>query len=119
MLPASRNLIVPQGATFAPPTMILRYTATKAPFDLSGYTGYLHIMEHWWSGTLLAPQLTTENGGVTLGGAAGTIVLLLTAVQTAAITWKNGVYVLRLVSGSTIKPILRGNITLNQWKPTS
>lgn len=52
--------------------------------DLTGYTAKMHIRENWASATLLQ-DMTTENGGITLGGAAGTIVLFISDTDTAAL----------------------------------
>ena len=46
--------------------------------------------------------LTTENGGITLGGAAGTINILATAAATSAITATGGVYDLEIVAADTV-----------------
>jgi hypothetical protein len=59
--------------------------------------------------------LTTENGGITLGGAAGTITLSATAIVTAALTAPfSGVYDLELVSGGgVVTRLLEGVATVS------
>ena len=37
-------------------------------------------------------ELTTENGGISMGGPSGEITFYMDAVQTAAIQWTSGVY---------------------------
>jgi hypothetical protein len=50
---------------------------------------------------------------LTLGGAAGTIVITLTATQTAALTAGNYVYDLELVSGAgVVTRLVQGNVTV-------
>ena len=46
--------------------------------------------------------LTTENGGITLGGAAGTISWLASAAATSALQAKQGVYDLEMIAPDTI-----------------
>jgi hypothetical protein len=42
-------------------------------------------------------ELTTANGGITLGGAAGTIDLFISATDTAGFAWESGVYDIELI----------------------
>lgn len=85
-----------------------------APINLTGYTARMQIRSSVESETVLV-NLTTENGGITLGGTGGTVQLLITAVATAAITWTSGVYDLELVSGSGIVTrLVSGRINVTQ-----
>ena len=68
--------------------------------NLTGYTARMQIREELASAAVLL-SLTTENGGITLGGALGTIDLFISAADTTAITWEGGVYDLELVAPST------------------
>ena len=78
--------------------------------DITGFTARMQVRPTQESATKIL-DLTTENGGITLGGAAGTIVLAATAVATAAITQERGVYDLELVSGGgVVTPLLKGII---------
>lgn len=43
-------------------------------------------------------ELTTENGGITLGGVAGIINLYISAVNTAALAWSDGIYDIALIA---------------------
>jgi hypothetical protein len=57
--------------------------------------------------------LTTANGGITLGGAAGTITITASATATAALTAPAvGVYDLELVTGSTVRRLAAGEVTV-------
>lgn len=83
------------------------------PYDLTGYTARMYIREDIESADIIL-SLTTENGGITLGGTAGSITLLATATQTAALEILTGVYDLELVNGSTVTRLLSGIITVSE-----
>lgn len=59
-------------------------------------------------------NLTTENGGIVLGGAAGTIRLQLSEPATTAISWKQAVYDLELVfADGAVTRKLAGSISVS------
>lgn len=96
MTPGILNLVCPAGSTFS---KTLTYSVSASPVNLTGWTARLQVRQKHTSTTKLL-DLTTSNGGITLGGAAGTITILATATQTAALpdgVWR---YDLELVSGS-------------------
>lgn len=95
MKPARITLEIWQGATWRQD--FVWKDSAGALLNLTGYTARMQIRPALASSIKLA-DLTTENGGIALGGAAGTIVLTLTAAQTAAITAESGVFDLELVS---------------------
>lgn len=60
----------------------------------------------WWS-------VTTENGGIVLGGTAGSVRLIISAAVTTALTPGEGVYDLELIYPSgAIQKFLRGKVTV-------
>jgi len=61
--------------------------------------------------TLLS--LTTENGGIALGGAAGTITVTATATQTAAVAAGCYVYDLEMVTGAVVTRLVQGQFTVD------
>lgn len=67
-----------------------------ALIDLTGYTARMQVRSSIDADAVLL-SLTTENGGIVLGGANGTVELVMIAAQTAAQTWLKGVYDLELV----------------------
>lgn len=69
----------------------------NTPVNLVGYTGLLEIRPVKGSSTILV-SLTTSNGGLTLGGAAGTIQPFISSTDTALYTWLTGVVDLELTS---------------------
>ena len=81
-----------------------------ALMDLTGYTGVMQIRESKY-GTEALLELTTENGGLAMGGVAGTITMVFTDTQTAALDFDEGTYDL-LLYDSTMKArrLLQGKI---------
>lgn len=87
--------------------------AFNTPIDLTGYTARMQIRSDVDSDTVLV-SLTTENGGITLGGTDGTVTLLISATATAALTWDEGVYDLELVSsGGVATRLVSGRIAVS------
>jgi hypothetical protein len=83
------------------------------PVNLTGYTARMNIRSTVDATTILQ-SLTTENGGIVLGGVAGTVDLLITATETALFTFRNAVYDLELISGTVVTRLLSGNVTLSK-----
>jgi hypothetical protein len=84
-------LKIDQGATFRKSVTWKTGPAPGTAVNLTGCTARMHIRSEIKSPTVLV-ELTTANGGITLGGAAGTVDLYLSDDATAAITWTSGVY---------------------------
>lgn len=93
--PAKLKFTIYQGATFR---RRLRWSVkgTGVPIDLTGCTARMQVRVEKESPTALL-TLTTENGGISLGGAAGTVELYVGATATAAITWDGGVFDLEII----------------------
>lgn len=66
------------------------------PVDLTGCTARMHIRSDIRAATP-AIELSTENGRIVLGGAAGTIRLKLSATETSSLNISQGVYDLEIV----------------------
>jgi hypothetical protein len=88
------NINIDQGATFE------RLITVKNPdgvlYDLTNYTARMHIRDEYETDSFLV-ALTTENGGITLGGAAGTISLYLSPSSTMLLE-RDCVYDLELIA---------------------
>lgn len=111
-IPGAYDITILQGATFQ--LRIVWKDAAGALLDLTGYTARMQIRERVSSTTTLA-NLTTENGGITLGGTAATVDLLLSATQTGAITALRGVYDLEVVSaGGVVSRLLAGEVEFSR-----
>lgn len=99
-----------QGSTFS---RTITYKDNNGdPVDLTGYTARLQVRISYDSDVLL--ELTTENGGIELGGALGTIRLLASASDTADLDFSKARYDLELVSGSTVTRLLMGLVFLSR-----
>jgi len=87
---------------------------TDPVVNLTGYTATLTIKDKQSDET---PLLTlTSSSGITLGGTAGTITILQSATQTAAYSWVNGEYRLKLSAGSgDTDTYLYGTVTIERF----
>lgn len=112
MAAAKLKLTIEQGATFRK-TLTWKTGTPAVAVDLTGCTARMHIRTEIASPTPLV-SLTTENGGIILGGAAGTIVLLITATATAAIAWEAGVYDLEIIlANGDVRRLLYGPVAVS------
>lgn len=112
MTAATRDITIEQGATFTYP--LIYKDSEGTPVNLTGYTARMQVRRSKASDVAVL-TLTTENGSITLGGAAGTINVVASAENTAAITIKVGVYDLELVSPSgNVKRLIEGEVTISQ-----
>lgn len=83
------------------------------PVNLTGYTARMQVRASVGASAVLM-ELTTENGGIVLGGSAGTIELVRTAAQTAAFTWRRGIYDLELLSpAGKVTRLLKGEVEVD------
>lgn len=105
------NLVIEQGTTFNP---VLTYAdSAGTAIDLTGYTARMQIRLKRTS-TAFLHELTTEGVGITLGGVAGTIALLISATDTTAFTFTTAVYDLELITaGGIVTRLLQGSVTLS------
>ena len=104
MKPGKYNFVCPQGTTFAEQ---LTWSIDDSPVDLDTYTARMQVREKYTS-TQKILDLTTENGGITLGGDTGTIDINIDANSTAALVAKTYVYDLELIISSTVTRLLEG-----------
>ena len=81
--PASINFVLYPGATFS--EHIVLKDGAGQPMDLTGFDALMHVRREL-EDALPVITLSTADGSITLGGAAGTVDLLLTPDQTAALT---------------------------------
>jgi hypothetical protein len=109
MTAGTYSLTIEQGATLR---LIVTYKdPTGAPIDLTGYSARCQIRRSVGGSILL--NLTTQNGGIILGGSAGTITLLASASTTTPLTG-SGVYDLELVSsGGEVTRVLEGTVVIS------
>jgi hypothetical protein len=112
MAAAKLKLLVEQGATFR---KVLTWKAgtPAVPVDLTGCTARMQFRADITAAAPLV-TLTTENGGIVLGGALGTIELIITATTTAAFAWATAVYDLELAFASgDVRRLIYGAVTVS------
>ena len=82
--------------------------------NLTGYTARLKARSTVGSRTIPTMSLVSGTGGnISLGGAAGTITISLSATQTAALNPGKYTYDLELQSsGGVVTRLLKGNLTV-------
>lgn len=110
--PAKHNFFVYRGATFS--EQIEWKDENGVAIDLTGFTARMHMRDTLEATTPFL-TLTTENGGIALGGAAGTVDLLASAAATSSISATSDVYDLELVAGDgvTVTRLLEGLVTIS------
>lgn len=110
-MPATVNLDIRQGATYRR-GFIWSAGDPLALVDLTGCTARMQIRRSIANPATLA-VLTTENGGVTLGGATGRIDLLLSAAATAALPACIAVYDLEVVHpDASVTTLIQGQVLI-------
>lgn len=108
--PGTYNITCPQGATWDR-TFTITIGGTK--LNLTGYTAAMQVRD---SADATATLISLTNGsGITLGGTAGTVDVVISSAITAGVASGSYSYDLELNSGSTITRLLEGsfNVTGN------
>lgn len=119
-MPAARyDITVEQGATFELPLSLQSESSsvdpTLVPMDLSGYTGRAQIRELYHATNVLTDLLVEfssySGSGELVGTSAssGSIMLSLTAAQTARIPAVRAVWDLKIYLGATEIRVLEGD----------
>lgn len=114
--PVRHNFEIWAGATFHKRLTLLTGPIGSVPRDLTGYTADLTIRDKPQGTNILAALLSTGvSPRITLGGAAGTIDIIIPDTETAGYTWVVGVYDLLIkapgVSGES-SPLLFGSFKI-------
>jgi hypothetical protein len=111
-MPAGKHdIYIEQGATWSLP--LVWKTAEGVAIDVTGYTARMHMRKKVTDAEIVM-ELTTENNRITLGGAAGTINLAITAADTETLTG-SGVYDLEMIAPDliTVTRLLEGKYALS------
>lgn len=104
------DIVIEKGATWNP--VFTWKDSAGTAVNLTGYSARLQIREKVTSSSALVSL--TSASGITLGGTAGTISPLISASDTAALSFTTGVYDLELVSGGGIVyRLLQGKVTVS------
>ena len=116
------NITAEQGATFSP-TLIYK-DSDGVPVEMTGWQARMQIRKTYGAATAQV-ELTTENGGITLG-AAGQIALLISAADMAALPAadvqtssqrppsRDYVYDLELIVGDVVSRLLEGKFRVSR-----
>lgn len=109
MKPGIAPITCPQGSTFR---RTMTYKIGRKPVDLTEWDARMQVRESHDADSTLA-NLTTDNGGLTLGGSAGTIVIYISHQDTANIRAGHYVYDLELVEpNGDVMRLVEGKFTV-------
>ena len=110
MAAGTLNFTIEQGATF---NLLLTWEIDTVLVNLTGYTARLQARVDVEDSEVIL-SLTTANGGITLGGSAGTISLDQTATQTTLLPSGTYVYDLELIAAnSTVTRLVQGELLIS------
>ena len=107
------HFIIEQVATFGQ-TLTLK-DSSDTLINLTGYTSAEMDLRETPESSSEVLTLTTANSRIALGGAAGTVTLLISAADTANLTAGDGIFDLEVVDGSSrVYRILEGTYTIRR-----
>jgi hypothetical protein len=110
MAAGTLNFTIEQGATY---NLLLTWEIDSVPVNITNWTARLAARVDV-EDTEVILSLTTSNGGITLGGAAGTISLNQTATQTALLPAGTYVYDLELISAvGAVTRLVQGELNIS------
>ncbi len=111
MAAAKHDILIEQGATFR--LNLVWKDSAGVPVNLTGYSARMQVRRSLNSSEPLL-NLTTSNGAITLGGAAGTIAVVAAATLTDDINARSAVYDLELQSADgTVTRLIEGRATIS------
>lgn len=110
LLPGKHNFQVYRADSFE--QQLTRYTdeARTQPKDLTGYTARMQIRDK--TDNSLAHELTTENGGITLGGVLGTVDLVIDKTDVADLPSKNAYDLEFTDSSGKVRTLIAGSFSV-------
>lgn len=110
MLAGNHNFTIDQGAHFE--SLITVRNEDDSLFDFTDYQARMQIRLEVDSEDYIA-ELTTENGGIVLGGEDGTLRIVMDA-ETTDIINREGVYDIEIIDNTDkVYRLLKGKIRLN------
>jgi hypothetical protein len=118
MTAASLDLYIEQGATYRSTIVYAQANAdgtAGTPYDLTGCTARMMIRSKQADTGTPVVSLTTENGGLTLGGTDGTIAIYIEPMATESVSIAaKGVYDLEIVFPSgDVSRVVEGKVTFD------
>jgi predicted MFS family arabinose efflux permease len=110
MAAGTLDFTIEQGATF---NLLLTWKIDGTPVNITNWTARLAARVDVEDSEVIL-SLATSNGGITLGGAAGTISLDQTATQTALLPGGTYVYDLELISAvGAVTRLVQGELDIS------
>ena len=103
------NFTIDQGSNWD--LNVVYKDANGNPINLTGYTAAMQLRQNYNSDTAVL-TLSTSNGGITITGAQGKLVLSATAIQTGALDAGFYVYDLEITSGGVVTRLIQGQVTV-------
>lgn len=120
MTAGTYHIAVDQGATFR--KTVTWKDGSGSAVNLTGYSARMQVRPSFASTTVIV-SATTANGKIALGGSLGTVSIVLSATETAALTVANpndfadafvGVYDLELIApNGDVTRLLQGSFIVN------
>ena len=111
MAAGTLDFTIEQGATF---NLLLTWKINDVAVNLTGYSARLQARVDVEDTETILSLTTDANGGITLGGALGTISLDQTAIQTALLPAGSYVYDLELISGvGAVTRLVQGELDIS------
>ena len=101
--PAKYDIVAYQGATY---NLTLTWTVGAAPVDLTNYTAAMQVRKDTSSSSTILDL--SSDSEITLGGAAGTISINVSAATMSAAPSGHYLYDLELDSGSEVTRLVYG-----------
>ena len=92
------DITIEQGADFSLP--LTWKDGSGAPINVSGYSARMQVRENYDSDDYILFLTSDAGGGITLGGALGTVGVAISAADTALLAQVDAVYDLELESPS-------------------
>jgi hypothetical protein len=105
--PITNNLLIFQGATFDQEFLL---EVDGDPVDLTGYTAAMKVRATPADDAVLS---LTDEDGITLGGAAGTVDVVITATESALIDAGRYYYDLELTSAGVVTRFIQGTFRVS------
>ena len=107
------HFVIEQGATFS--RILTLKDSTGSVVILNSYSSAEMDLRKNPESSSVVITLTTTNSRISLGGAAGTVTLTISASDTANLTAEDGVYDLELTdSGGNVFRILEGTFSVRR-----
>lgn len=105
------DIKIDQGATYR--QEFIWKDSAGDPIDLTSYTARMQIRRKV-SSTAAEHEATTENSGIAITAGTGSVVVTISATDTAAFEFTKGVYDLELISGSgVVTRLLEGTVEVS------